>query len=356
MISTPARKVIAPISSGILRPPWLSGAAFNPVSILGASDDGAFYLHKDYSTLWQESTKTTQVSDVEQYIGYRADLSGKGNHSSVVTSTERPLLSARVNQLSNTIDFSGWLNPNSSLTGNLLIEDVSGSPVSHYLRLTSPTLSGTVVQTAKFKNYSSNRYAVIRPGGIGLGHSYAVFDLVNGTIYTSNGTEYVDCSMTYDPATQYYLCKLYSNYSVAAYYDCWLSNDGTEAPSYIGDGVSGFYVKDVDYRSTDLDHLPYQWVNTATDYDTSDYFPRYPNFDGVDDNLTTTWTNADTSTWTLARSIPGVGAQISTGQTFGSTTPFVDSTNSYAVFLIDRALTAKETADLTYYLNKLAGF
>jgi hypothetical protein len=57
---------------------------------------------------------------------------------------------------------------------------------------------------------------------------------------------------------------------------------------YTGDGTSGIYVWGADLRvSNDGVNLPdYQRVNTATDYDTTD-FPMYLRFDGVDDSMAT---------------------------------------------------------------------
>uniref|UniRef100_UPI00258CD073 hypothetical protein n=1 Tax=Pseudomonas sp. TaxID=306 RepID=UPI00258CD073 len=56
---------------------------------------------------------------------------------------------------------------------------------------------------------------------------------------------------------------------------------------------------------------------------------------------------------TVARSIPGVGAQILTSQTIG--TSFVDNVDNCALIIINRALTAAETTNLTNWLNWRAG-
>lgn len=79
----------------------------------------------------------------------------------------------------------------------------------------------------------------------------------------------------------------------------------------------------------------------------------YLAFDGVDDGLNATFPAALGSSCTVVRAIPGVGAQILTAQTIGTT--FADSTASNALLIVDRALTPQETADVTNWANDLAG-
>jgi len=76
-------------------------------------------------------------------------------------------------------------------------------------------------------------------------------------------------------------------------------------------------------------------------------------FDGVDDDLETTFPNLGTDV-TIARAVPYVGASILTGQTIGAGT-WLDSTNHAGLVIVDRALTAGETAALTAYLDAKAG-
>lgn len=77
------------------------------------------------------------------------------------------------------------------------------------------------------------------------------------------------------------------------------------------------------------------------------------NFDGVDDKLTTTFPGLGSNA-TIARSVPGVGASILTGQTIGAGA-WNDSTNHCGLVIVNRELTGPETASLTTYLNELAG-
>ncbi len=76
-------------------------------------------------------------------------------------------------------------------------------------------------------------------------------------------------------------------------------------------------------------------------------------YDGVDDYLRTVFP-ALGSNVTIARSIPGVGAQILTGQTIAAGN-WDDNVTSCATLVIDRALTGPETALVTAFLNQQAG-
>lgn len=81
--------------------------------------------------------------------------------------------------------------------------------------------------------------------------------------------------------------------------------------------------------------------------------PRRLVYDGTDDALVTTFAAALGSNCTVARAIPGTGAQILTGQTIDTT--FTDNVSNCALVIINRALTGGETTSLTAWLNQRAG-
>lgn len=60
--------------------------------LFGASEPGAWYDPSDMSTLFQDSAGTTAVTAVEQPVGLIHDKSGRGNHASQATTTNRPVL------------------------------------------------------------------------------------------------------------------------------------------------------------------------------------------------------------------------------------------------------------------------
>lgn len=92
---------------------------------------------------------------------------------------------------------------------------------------------------------------------------------------------------------------------------------------------------------------------TATARPTLRSGPLRIDYDGVDDYLRTVFP-ALGSNVAIARSIPGVGAQILTGQTIAAGN-WDDNVDSCATLVIDRALTGPETALVTAFLNQQAG-
>jgi hypothetical protein len=96
----------------------------------------------------------------------------------------------------------------------------------------------------------------------------------------------------------------------------------------------------------------YQRVNTAADYDTAG-FPLYYAFDNFDDAMVTTFPAALGNNCTVVRSVPGVGAAITTGQTIGTT--YTNTLTHSGLLIFDRPLTAGETAAVTRWGNLRAG-
>ena len=80
--------------------------------------------------------------------------------------------------------------------------------------------------------------------------------------------------------------------------------------------------------------------------------PRRIDFDTVDDKLITTLPTQVTGC-TVIRSVPNVGTQILTGQTFPAT--YNDNTDHCGLIVINRVLTPSETSAITAEFNKRAG-
>ena len=80
--------------------------------------------------------------------------------------------------------------------------------------------------------------------------------------------------------------------------------------------------------------------------------PRRIDFDISDDKLITNLP-AQLSGCTVIRSVPNVGTQILTGQTIPAT--YGDNTDHCGLLVINRALTASETSQITRLFNKSAG-
>lgn len=80
--------------------------------------------------------------------------------------------------------------------------------------------------------------------------------------------------------------------------------------------------------------------------------PQRLDYDTVDDRLITNLP-AQLTGCTVVRSVPNVGTQILTGQTIPAT--YNDNTDHCGLIVINRALTATETSQITKLFNKAAG-
>lgn len=173
--------------------------------LFSGSEQGAWYDPSDMSTLFQDNAGTTPVTAVEQPVGRMLDKSGRGNHASQATTTNRPVLSRRVNLL--------------LATATLATQSMTTTAAAYTLAFSgagSVTLSGAATGTF------------------------------------GAGTHVITCTAGSLTLT-----------------------------------VAGA-VDDADFRLAVDAHLPYQWVNTATNYDTDpSKFPAYLRFDGVDDAMQT---------------------------------------------------------------------
>lgn len=70
----------------------LEGAAFNPIALFAAGEQGVWYDPSDLSTLFQDAAGTIPVTAAGQPVGRVLDKSGRGNHASQATATSRPIL------------------------------------------------------------------------------------------------------------------------------------------------------------------------------------------------------------------------------------------------------------------------
>lgn len=87
------------------------------------------------------------------------------------------------------------------------------------------------------------------------------------------------------------------------------------------------------------------------DYDDAG-FPRLSLFDLVDDSLVATFGAALGTNCTVARSVPGAGAVILTGQTIG--TSYTDTASNHCLAIFDGPLNTAQTALVTAWANQAA--
>ena len=267
---------------------------FTPLSFFANGEQGAWYDPSDLTTVFQDAAGTTPVTAAEQPVGRINDKSGRGNHATQTTATKRPVLSARVNLLTKTEDFShaDWTKNATTVTANATTAPdgastadkliASASLAEHYILAASVTPTAGVNYTysiyAKAGEY--DKLSILYPGGSTADHP--AFNLTTGTVIKSGnvaitteiesiGNGWHKCSITYP----------------------WINNNGRRiylgddpVTTFLGDGTSGIYIWGASLVPADQASLPYQRVNTATDYATVG-FPHYLKFDGIDDALVT---------------------------------------------------------------------
>ena len=300
----------------------LSAGQFSPLSLFAAGEQGAWYDPSDFSTMFQDSAGTTPVTAVEQPVGLIRDKSGRGNHASQSTAASRPVLSARVNQLtfSEQFDNAAWTkqginafgsgsvvnttdttDPLGTNTADFLQENTFNSVKGAYIGSGFPAGSYKISCAAKA---AGRNFVVVRipQNGGGTEFAYATFNLTTGAVSKDATIVSVASAITAASANisplgngWHRLELSVTSTSAFAYGPSFdLCDTGTPTPGassfgatpYTGNGTSGIYIWGADLRVTNVGvNLPaYQRVAAATDYDTSG-FPMYLRSDGVDDRL-----------------------------------------------------------------------
>jgi len=206
-----------------------------------------------------------------------------GNHAKQTTATSRPVLSARVNLLTKTDQFASWSAQTSgdTVSGTKLIPSTTNT--THGRQLPFTYAKGNVLSVKA----SAAGYSFLHLGVGGLqasdGVSYCTtFNLTLGTI-VKRGTWGASESIV-DNNDGTYTCTVVSLYDSG---NAVIDYSPTAATNvYSGDGVSGVNVFWASLVPSGMGSLPYQRVNTASDYDTAG-FPIYLKFNGIESFMVT---------------------------------------------------------------------
>ena len=250
-------------------------------------EQGVWYDPSDFSTMFQDSGGTTPVTAVEQPVGLMLDKSGRGNHASQATATSRPVLSARVNLLTNTV-FSGAVAGTPGVaptgwsfnsTGGTIVSANDGIIVfsatnARQIMGVNVTLPANVTQTWSVRIEAN-------PDNLPF---YQLFFAVDATAavaqYRANG---ISVGMiSYVPAAGDTLSITLIN-GATQIRPTFRIGVGTSSAVT---GTAAFSRPDLRVANTGAGLPAYQRVNTATDYDTVG-FPHYLKCDGVDDGMVT---------------------------------------------------------------------
>ncbi len=310
-MSPVSRSVSRPVSRSIL-----AGQSNTLASIIKSlfanNEQGFFYDPNDLSTMYQDAAGTIPVTAVGQSVGLMKDKSGRNNHAFQTVSASHPVL-RQTAILGNELVVNGGFSDGA--TGWGAVDGTTEVILNGYLKFNNAlTANPNVIQ-----------YNVIRPA-----KTYAVsFKVANRTA---------------------------GGVFLVLYGDSWRSTvltpiaqaDGvfsTIISSHV-DATGTIGIRTQDNTTLDITNVS---IREITGYRTGQ---NYLKFDGVDDKLTTTLP-AQLTGCTVIRSAPNVGTQILTGQTIPAT--YKDNTDHCGLIVINRALTASETSQITKLFNKAAG-
>lgn len=253
-------------------------------------EQGAWYDPSDLPTLFQDTAGTTPVTAVEQAVALMLDKSGRGNHASQATSAKRPRYSRLVNLLTKTEQFSDavWAKNSGTTVSDRKVISGAGNGYQGINCTVAVAVGSEYITKCKAKAAEYTRVTI----SDGAFSSFAVtFNLTTGAVTETRGAGFVSASIL-DAGAGEFEISVRTTFVQSTYYARFSGNPGNTAFAagayFTGDGVSGVEVWDVGVTLATDAHLPYQWVNTATDYDADpSKFPAYLRFDGADDALQT---------------------------------------------------------------------
>lgn len=261
------------------------------VSALMASVGGAYIDPQDAATRYQENTGQTSTTAAGQTIGTLLD--------------KRLYLALGPEVVTNGVfnDASGWTL-------------VSGSEVSEgKLRLSVPSTN----TTSAFSVETGKRYK----------WAIQISEYVSGTLnFSFGGSTRVSTALVGD----------YGGISTATI--------STTSARILSSGSPIAAVDNITIREQLGNHASQAASSSRPKLQTG---PTRVAYDTIDDFLTTTFPSALGSDCTIVRAIPSVGAAILTAQTIGTT--FNDDQDHCGLLIINRALTASETALVRQWAN-----
>lgn len=243
-------------------------------SLFSKNEQGVWYDPSDFSTMFQDAAGTTPVTGMEQPVGRILDKSGRGNHATQTTTTSRPVLSARVNLLTNTEAFNdaSWAKFTIG-SSTVLVTDNFGIAPDGNQTATRLQMTGSGGFAELFQRLPVN-----------IGVQYTVSIWMRSLAGTKQTT-------IFGPSPYSSLVTVTEQWQRFSF---TVSAIGSRLGIDIIVNVLGasasldilIWHPDIRATNTGIGLPAYQRVNTATDYDTAG-FPMYLLFDGVDDYLST---------------------------------------------------------------------
>ena len=268
-------------------------------SIFSNGEQGFFYDPDDLSTMFRDAAGTVPVTAVGQSVGLILDKSKE------VLSTEKVVNPGFDSD-------TAWLKvANVTISnGSAILNVVGGNPV---LRQNAGLTAGKWYEVTVDVTEVTSGSSVFRI--YGTGGSDAIFSILSAGIYKA------------------------------------ITRARSDATGLIGFSASSASMKisSVSVKELAGNHA-YQTTPAARPI--LQDAPRRIDFDTADDKLITSLPTQLTGC-TVIRSVPNVGTQILTGQTILAT--YNDNKDHCGLIVINRALTASETSQITRLFNKSAG-
>jgi len=269
---------------------WDFGVSSDKVAAGASMTPSQFAAAYPAHALFQDTAGTTPAYQITHPVALCKDAVGTA-HASQSTSTKRPVLSARVNLLVATEDFSNaaWAlstasisaNSASSPVGTLTADKVSASSFGNSRGVyASVTALATRYKTSVYaKSAESSRLCIYSEAGTAAGVAW--FNLASGTVGTvASGYTATIASC----GSGWFQCTVESLFTAGTRYAFFGPVDADN--SVYSTASTGIYLWGADIRPANSPtNLPaYQRVTTSTDYDLTG-FPLRAVWDGVDDCL-----------------------------------------------------------------------
>lgn len=314
-MSSVSRSVGRPVSRSVLSG-QLNTLASIIKSLFANNEQGFAYDPNDLSTMFQDAAGTIPVTAAGQPVGLMLDKSGRNNHAFQNDSGKRPLLK-QTPILGNELVASGGFSNGTAYP----FDDFTISNGGFSAKTNTSKIGGAVSNTVL---------------NVTAGLTYAIaFDLISSLGGRALSVRLVDNKSGAGPGSHSGIntSKLGNNIinytpSVSGSVYLQFNNGGAAICDYRVENIS---MKEITGYRTDQNYIEY---------------------DKVDDKLTTTLP-AQLTGCTVVRAVPNVGTQILMNQTIP--TPYNDNTDHCGLIVINRALTASETSQITKLFNKAAG-